>query len=71
MTISGYTVKDMADICGVSFNTMRRRVFVLGLKEISRVGYTRIYDTSALDAVRSVPGRGRPKRAPESHHTDV
>jgi predicted ArsR family transcriptional regulator len=54
------TVKEMADKLGISTNTAKHRIFQLGIKPVSTDA---LYDVSALDAIRNVPGKGRPRKA--------
>jgi predicted ArsR family transcriptional regulator len=56
------TVKEMAEKLGISPNTAKHRIFQLGIKPVSTDA---LYEVSTLEAIRNVPGRGRPKKAAE------
>jgi predicted ArsR family transcriptional regulator len=56
------TVKEMADELGISPNTTKHRIFQLGIKPISTDA---LYPKDALEAIRNVPGKGRPRKKPE------
>jgi orotate phosphoribosyltransferase-like protein len=59
------TVKEIAKELNISPNTAKHRIFVLGLKPVS---VDALYEKSALEAIRNVPGKGRPKKQPEPEH---
>ena len=54
-----FTVKDIANELGVDKQTAKMRLFRLGIKPIASDA---LYDKSALEAIRNVPGKGRPKK---------
>jgi predicted ArsR family transcriptional regulator len=54
------TVKEMAAKLEISPNTAKHRIFQLGIRPVS---VDALYDTSALEAIRNVPGKGRPPKA--------
>jgi predicted ArsR family transcriptional regulator len=63
MVINGkefLTVKEMANELGISPNTTKHRIFQLGIKPVSTDA---LYDKSTLEAIRNVPGKGRPPKA--------
>ena len=65
MIINGkefFTVKEIAKKLSISPNTAKHRIFVLGLKPVS---VDALYEESAMDAIRNVPGKGRPKKTKE------
>ena len=65
MLINGkefFTVKEMAGRIGISANTTKHRIFELGLKPVSKDA---LYTAEDLEAIRNVPGKGRPKSKPE------
>ena len=49
----------MAAELGIAPDTAKQRLFVAKIKPITREA---IYDKSALEAIRNVPGKGRPKK---------
>jgi predicted ArsR family transcriptional regulator len=53
------TVREMAEKLGISPNTAKHRIFQLGIKPVSTDA---LYEVSALEAIRDVPGRGRPPK---------
>jgi hypothetical protein len=58
--MEGMTIGEMAAILGIAPNTVMQRLYVAKIKPISKEA---IYDKSALEAIRNVPGRGRPPKA--------
>jgi len=55
-----FTVKEIAENLGVDKQTAKMRLFRLGIKPIASDA---LYDKSALEAIRDVPGKGRPPKA--------
>jgi predicted ArsR family transcriptional regulator len=53
------TVKEMAEKLGITPNTAKHRLFQLGIKPVSTDA---IYDKAAMEAIRNVPGKGRPRK---------
>jgi hypothetical protein len=58
--MEGLTISEMAEILGIAPNTIMQRLFVAKIKPISKEA---VYDRSALEAIRNVPGKGRPRKA--------
>jgi hypothetical protein len=52
------TVQEMSNILGESTNTLKKRLFRLGIKPLAKDA---LYPSSALDAIRDVT-MGRPKK---------
>ena len=65
--MEGLTMTEMAAELGLERNTVMQRLFVAGIKPITKEA---IYDKSALEAIRNVPGKGRPKKPAESKEGD-
>jgi hypothetical protein len=62
--MEGLTISEMARILGIEPNAVMQRLYVAKIKPITKEA---IYDPSALEAIRNVPGKGRPpKKAPEA-----
>jgi hypothetical protein len=59
--MEGYTLAEMAEALGMPIKTLEARLFRAGIKPVVRGA---IYDKSALEAVRNVPGKGRPRKTP-------
>jgi hypothetical protein len=57
--MEGLTIDEMAEILGIPRNTIAIRINRAGIKPITKDA---IYDKSALDAIRDVPGKGRPRK---------
>jgi hypothetical protein len=57
--MKGLTITEMATELGLAPNAVMQRLYVAGIKPISKEA---IYDPSALEAIRNVPGKGRPKK---------
>jgi len=49
----------MAAKLGIERNTVMQRLFVAKIKPVTKEA---IYDKSALEAIRNVPGKGRPPK---------
>jgi hypothetical protein len=60
--MEGLTISEMATELGIAPNAVLQRLFVAGIKPITKEA---IYDKSALETIRSVPGKGRPRKAPK------
>ena len=52
-------MKEMADILGIPVKTVNMRLFRQGIKPITKDA---IYDKRVLKDIKSVPGKGRPKK---------
>jgi transposase len=62
MMVKGLTIQEIADKLGIPYKTAHKRLETAGIKPLTKEA---IYPESALEAIRSVPGKGRPKKAPE------
>jgi predicted ArsR family transcriptional regulator len=66
MDINGkdfFTVKEMAEILGLHPTVVKQRLFTAGKHPITKDA---LYEVDALEAIRNIPGRGRPpKTKPE------
>ncbi len=62
INMEGVTISEMAEILGIAPNTVMQRLYVAGIKPITKEA---VYDKSALEAIRNVPGKGRPKKQTE------
>ena len=60
--MDGYTAAEMAEMLGINLKAAKLRLFRAGIKPVTKDA---IYDKSALEAIRSVPGKGRPRKAAE------
>jgi len=60
MRMNGYTAAEMAEILGINLKTAKLRLFRAGIKPVTKDA---LYDKSALEAIRNVPGKGRPRKA--------
>ena len=66
-TMTGITISEMAKELGIDKNAVLQRLFVAKIKPITKEA---LYDNSALEAIRNVPGKGRPKK-PEAETKKV
>ena len=57
--MEGLTLNELAEALDIPQKTVEMRLFRAGIKPIMRGA---IYDKSALEAIRNVPGKGRPKK---------
>jgi DNA-directed RNA polymerase specialized sigma24 family protein len=58
--MDGYTITEMAGILGIAPNTVMQRLYVAKIKPVTKEA---IYEKTALDTIRNVPGKGRPRKA--------
>ena len=57
--MEGYTMKELATLLGINEKTVNMRIFRQGIKPITKDA---LYDKSVLEAIRNVPGKGRPRK---------
>jgi hypothetical protein len=57
--MEGFTLAELAEALEISQKTVEMRLFRAGIKPLMRGA---IYDKSALETIRNVPGKGRPKK---------
>jgi len=62
MPMTGLTIQEIADELGIPYNTARMRLDRLGIEPVFTGN---IYSPEALEAVRNVPGKGRPPKKPD------
>jgi len=55
-----FTLLELSEKLGLKLNTVKMRLHRLGIESITAEA---LYDQSALEAIRNVPGRGRPPKA--------
>jgi IS30 family transposase len=65
-SMDGLTVAEMVKILNRLPSTIKKELKAAGIKPIEYAGPTAIYDPSAIETIRSVPGKGRPKKSPET-----
>jgi hypothetical protein len=65
--MEGLTVREMAETLGLRQPTVKTRLRVAGIKPVSYAGPTALYDPSAMETIRNVPGKGRPKKPPKEN----
>jgi len=53
------TISDIAEELGITYETAKQRLFRAGIKPLTS---DVIYPASALEAIRNVPSKGRPKK---------
>jgi len=63
MKVEGYTAREMAEILKISYVAVRQRIHVAKIDPITKDA---IYPLDTLEAIRNVPGKGRPPKAKES-----
>jgi hypothetical protein len=61
--MKGLTIAEIAAKLGIAPDTAKRRLQAAGIRPSSYAGPTGIYPHSAVDAIRDVPGPGRPPKA--------
>ena len=62
-----YTVQDMASIEGETSKTISQRLFRAGRKPVAKDA---LYTEEDFEAIRNVPGKGRPKKSPDKEGSD-
>jgi hypothetical protein len=62
MIVKGYTTQELADLLSISYKATHKRLQTLGIKPLTKEA---IYPESVLEAIRNVPGKGRPRKAAE------
>jgi len=62
MDMNGLTIREIAAMLGITPNAAKIRLYDAGIQPKDRAGKTNIYDESVVEAIRNVPGRGRPKK---------
>jgi CO/xanthine dehydrogenase Mo-binding subunit len=60
INMEGLTVAEMAEKLGIKETTVRQRLMIAGIKPIT---HSPVYPAAALEAIRNVPGKGRPPKA--------
>jgi hypothetical protein len=65
--MEGLTIPEMAEILGIKRRAVETRLVRAGIKPITKDA---VYDKSALDVIKNAPGKGRPKKPPESKSGD-
>jgi hypothetical protein len=64
--MNGLSIAEMAKELCIGAPATKMRLRVAGIKPKGYVGQAAIYDESALEVIRNVPGKGRPpKEKPE------
>ena len=58
--VKGLTIDEIAGELGIPWKTAHKRIEKLGIKPLS---YKALYDPSVVEAIRNVPGKGRPPKA--------
>jgi len=64
--MEGLTIREMAEKLGLSQPATKMRLRIANIKPIEYAGPTAIYAKSALEEIRVVPGKGRPKKSKEN-----
>jgi predicted ArsR family transcriptional regulator len=63
MTVTGYTITEMAERLKIPYDTVRKRLERAGIKPLANES---IFPESALDTIRNTPGKGRPRKSPKT-----
>jgi len=62
--MEGLTISEMAAELGLAPNTVMQRLFVAGIKPITKEA---IYDKAAIEVIRNVPTKGRPRKSKDEN----
>ena len=57
--MNGITIDEIAEKLGIQCKTAHKRLERAGIKPLS---YKALYDPSVVEAIRNVPGKGRPRK---------
>jgi len=57
--VKGFTIQELADELGITYETTHKRLQTAGIKPLLKEV---VYPESALEAIRNVPGKGRPPK---------
>ena len=57
--MNGITIDEIAEKLGIPCKTAHKRLERAGIKPLS---YKAIYDPAVVEAIRNVPGKGRPPK---------
>jgi predicted ArsR family transcriptional regulator len=57
--MEGLTIDEMAEILSVKRRAIETRLKRLGIEPLTK---SAVYDKSALEAIRDMPGKGRPRK---------
>jgi hypothetical protein len=63
--MEGLTIREIADRLKIEPKAVMARLLNANIQPKQKAGRTNIYDKSALEAIRNVPGKGRPRKAPD------
>ena len=58
--MQGVTITEIAKKLGITYLTAKQRLLRAGIKPLTKEA---VYPESALEAIRNVPSKGRPKKA--------
>jgi transposase len=64
--MEGLTIREIAKYLSIQAKAVQKRLEAANIKPKEFAGRTAIYDKSALEAIRNVPGKGRPRKEPEA-----
>jgi len=62
MCMNGLTITEIAEILHIDREAAKTRLIRAGIEPKTHAGKTNIYAESAVEAIRNVPGRGRPAK---------
>ena len=63
VVMNGLTIREIAEILNIEPKAVTARLLNAGIQPKQKAGRTNIYDPSVVEAIRNVPGKGRPKKA--------
>jgi transposase len=65
-TMNGLTIREIAEMLKIEPKAVTARLLNAGIKPKQKAGRTNLYAPSVVEAIRNVPGKGRPRKpAPE------
>ena len=60
--MNGLTIREIAEILKIEPKAVTARLLNAEIAPKQKAGRTNIYDPSVVEAIRKVPGKGRPKK---------
>jgi predicted transcriptional regulator len=62
MNMNGLTIREIAKELGITPNAVMYRLITAGIEPKDHAGKTNIYAEDVIEKIRSVPGKGRPRK---------
>ena len=63
LVMNGLTIREIAEMLEIEPKAVTARLLNAGIQPKQKAGRTNIYDPAVVEAIRNVPGKGRPPKA--------